>query len=185
MEPDRSLKERAEISQDELLALSDRIVTACRIAGLTVEEAEDLAQDVWAWLLGSGNLAMASLAPWLASVTENFVRRFLRHRWQETRVIGPAALSGSPLRLVSSAIEPDAVEARLFLDRLAARAPAPERKLLKLMSLGYRLSEAARRAGVTHGSEQFHLNRLRALAVKLGKPALARSPLGSAHRANA
>lgn len=149
-----------QVPEDQLVVASGRMLSACLLAGLAVQDAEDLCQDIWEWLLNSDNLAMATLAPWLGAVVANFLLRFLRRRWQESRLFRQETDAGCESK-------ESAVEARLFLQRLASRSPVRDRKLLELLGAGYRLSEAARIAGIPHGSEQFHLSRIRELANRL------------------
>ena len=149
-----------QVPEDQLLVASGRMLSACLLAGLAVQDAEDLCQDIWEWLLNSDNLAMATLAPWLGAVVENFLLRFLRRRWRESCLFRQETDARCESR-------EGAVEARLFLQRLASRSPVRDRKLLELLGAGYGLSEAARIAGIPHGSEQFHLGRIRALANRL------------------
>lgn len=152
-------------TDEELLSLVGRLTTAAVFAGLAAPDAEDLAQDVLTWLISSGNLEMALVAPWLAAVLHNFLRRFLRHRWRDARVTG-IAIRGFADESPSFV---GGTDARIFLDRLAARSPGQERRLIALMANGLRLSEASRRVGIRHGSEQHHLGQIRARAKRLSK----------------
>ena len=149
-------------AEDEVACLSRQILRACVLLGVAGPDAEDVAQDVLKWLIESGNLAMAFLAPWLAAVVHNFVLRFGRRRRRERSVFGGPESAASRCESHGSV-----VEARVFLEQLVSLAPIGDRKLLALMSAGYRLSEAAHRSGIPHGSEQFHLRRIRTLARSL------------------
>ena len=66
-----------QVPEDQFVVASGRMLSACLLAGLAVQDAEDLCQDIWEWLLNSDNLAMATLAPWLGAVVANFLLRFL------------------------------------------------------------------------------------------------------------
>jgi DNA-directed RNA polymerase specialized sigma24 family protein len=156
---------RNSLADDELLPLIARITTAAVFAGLAVPDAEDLAQDVFTWLVASGNLEKAHIAPWLAAVTQNFLLRYLRRHWRETR---RRACDQGGSACETSAYS-DGADAKLFLDRLAARSPLRERRLIELMAGGFRLSEAARQIGIRHGSEQHHLAQIRARARRLNR----------------
>lgn len=152
-------------ADDALLTILGRLTAAAVIAGLTASEAEDLAQDVLTWLVSSGNLETALVAPWLAAVLQNFLRRYLRHRWREARLTEVSIRSRDR---EASAFQ-SGMDARLFLERLAARSPLRERRLLALMANGLCLSEAARQIGIRHGSEQHHLGQIRARAKRLSR----------------
>ena len=151
-------------ADDEVAYLSRQVLHACVLFGLGGPDADDVAQDVLKWLVESGNLAMAFLAPWLAAVVQNFVLRFARRRRRESGLfVGPGSADS---RCESHG---SVVEAKVFLEQLASLAPTSDRKLLALMGAGYRLSEAANRSGIPHGSEQFHLRRIRTLARSLSR----------------
>ncbi len=151
-------------AEDEVAYLSRQIVRACVLLGLAGPDAEDVSQDVLQWLIESGNLAMAFLAPWLAAVVHNFVLRFGRRRRREKSLLGGDGFGDSRCESHGSL-----VEAKVFLEQLASLVPVCDRKLLELMGAGYRLSEAAHRTGIPHGSEQFHLRRIRTLAQGLSR----------------
>jgi len=153
-------------AEDEVAYLSRQIVRACVLLGLAGPDAEDVSQDVLQWLVQSGNLAMAFLAPWLAAVVHNFVLRFGRRRGREKSLLGGPGFAESRCESHGSL-----VEAKVFIEQLASLAPLSDRKLLALMGAGYRLSEAAQRSGIPHGSEQFHLRRIRTLARSLSRRA--------------
>lgn len=151
-------------AEDEVAYLSREVVRACVLFGLAAPDADDVAQDVLKWLFESGNLAMAGLSPWLAAVVGNFVLRFSRRRRRERRLFEGHGSADSRCESHGSV-----VEAKVFLEQLASLAPISDRKLLALMGAGYRLSEAAHRSGIPHGSEQFHLRRIRTLARRLSR----------------
>lgn len=165
--PDRGRRQEANIADSDLL--TGQMLRTCVLAGLTRQDAEDVAQDIWVWLVESNSLAMITLAPWVSAVLENFILRFRRRRWRTNRLF---VTSDEPYSDCSASrtTEPAATEAKLFLERLAARLPARERRLLENMKAGDRLSEAARRAGIVHGSEQCHLGRIRDWARRLEQP---------------
>ena len=156
----------AGVSERELLSLAGRIATTCVFAGLSLQDAEDIAQDVITWAVESGKVHLLLLAPWVAAVLRHFLNRFRRRRGLEHRVF-VAARENAPHPLCSGADEPTATEARLFIERLATRSPDLERRLLDLLTRGFRLSQAARQLGISHGSEQYYLNKIRARARTL------------------
>jgi len=151
-------------AEDEVAYLCQEVVRACVLSGLAPPDADDVAQDVLKWLIESGNLAMAGLAPWLSAVVGNFVLRLARRQRRERHLFDG---HGSPDSRCES--HGSVVEAKVFLEQLASLAPTRDRKLLALMGAGYRLSEAAYRSGIPHGSEQFHLRRIRTLARSLSR----------------
>jgi len=167
-EPFRGEDPPGVVTDCDLLAASRIILGACIAAGLAAPDAEDVAQDVWRWLLESGNLPMIALVPWLGAVVQNYLRRYKTRRWRDSN---RRTNSISPLQ--HSALSPSgssASEAKLFLRRLATRLPLVDQRLLALMCTGYRLGEAARLLGIKHGSEQLHLGRIRILAMRLRRP---------------
>jgi DNA-directed RNA polymerase specialized sigma24 family protein len=129
----------------------------CLAAGLAQPEADDVAQDVWEWVLRSGTLASAAAAPWIASVTRNFVMRFRRssnrRRYRE----------GVRLEMVrepQSAVDGSVLEANEVLDTLAALLPQTERNLLILVRKGHSLAHAADLLGIPRGSRAYYGGRL-------------------------
>jgi DNA-directed RNA polymerase specialized sigma24 family protein len=151
---------------ERVFAIYSAIATRCVLAGLGASEAEDLAQDVWEWLIRSGNLALAGVAPWLAAVTINFVRRHRRRRMRERFLLQKVRLDvrSSADNLTTQ------VETKQFLDRLATRSRESERQLLDLMRQDWRLSEASEQLGIPKGSEQFRLRKLRKEARQIAHP---------------
>jgi hypothetical protein len=153
-------------ASERVFAIYSAIAAQCVLAGLGVSEAEDLAQDVWEWLIRSGNLALAGVAPWIAAVTVNFVRRYRRRRMREKALLEKVRLEwlARPGALTMQ------VETKQFLDRLATKMHASERRLLDLMRQDWRLSEASQRLGIPKGSEQFRLRNLRRGARQIARP---------------
>lgn len=164
---DRCSDSSSLVGEDQALAVTARIVSACLLAGIARPDAEDLAQDIWEWLVSSERMAMAALSPWIGAVILNFIRRFRRRRAREGRVLIPLPEGELLQTRFGSTRDLASIEARLFLERLAARAQVTDRRLLQLLLAGHTLSEAARRLGIRHGSEQFHLNRVREVASVL------------------
>lgn len=152
--------------QDQIFAIYAGIATACVLAGLGASDAEDVAQDIWEWVLRSGNMAAAAIAPWLTAVTANFVRRHWRRKLRERTLLREFG-AGFPLKSESWSRQ---TEAKLFLDRLASRSPSDERRLLVLMRQGLCLSEAGTRLGIPKGSQQFRMRNLRKEAQRIRHP---------------
>jgi len=146
------------IDRDEsIAAIHACILGVCLAAGLTQPEADDIAQDVWEWVLRSGTLASAAAAPWIASVTRNFILRFRRsssrRRYRE----------GVTLEMVpepQAAIDGSMQESNEVLDTLAALLPRTERDLLILVRKGHTLAHAADLLGIPRGSRAYYGGRL-------------------------
>jgi DNA-directed RNA polymerase specialized sigma24 family protein len=134
---------------------------SCLCAGLAPSEADDIAQDIWLWLLREGRLASALSLPWLSAVARNFILRYRRRKYRRS------ALEGQPL---DASPEPStrevwpALEAGDLLDRLAASLCETERRMLALIRMGHSLAEAARLLGIPRGSRAYHQERLVACA---------------------
>lgn len=157
-------------SPEQIFAIYAAITAACMLAGISAADAEDVAQDIWEWLLRSGNIATAAIAPWLAAVTANFIRRHWRRRLRERSVLREFG-AGHPEKAEAWSRQ---TETKLFLDRLASRSSSCDRKLLALLRRGFRLSEAAARLGIPKGSEQFRLRNLKKKAERIRHPSRAK-----------
>ncbi|MDQ6892327.1 MAG: hypothetical protein M3167_06565 [Acidobacteriota bacterium] len=146
---------------DTVAAIHACILGVCLAAGLTQPEADDVAQDVWEWVLRSGTLATAAAAPWIAAVTRNFVMRF-RRRSRRTRY-----REGVTLEMVPephAAVDGSMLESNEVLDTLASLLPQTERNLLILVRKGHTLAHAADLLGIPRGSRAYHGGRLIRLA---------------------
>src|SRR5438445_5890904 len=71
-----SAPEDPTLTAEAALSISRRITRACFHAGLAPADAEDVAQDIWEWLLRTGNVALAQEIPWLGAVAQNYIKRF-------------------------------------------------------------------------------------------------------------
>jgi DNA-directed RNA polymerase specialized sigma24 family protein len=161
-----------------------RILTSCVYAGLPPCEADDVAQDIWLWLLRQGSPSPIVSMPWLSAVSRNFILRYRRRSFRRK------AREGRPLDAVP---EPRAaeslpeLEASELLDRVAAAVPEIERRLLALIRRGHSLAEAARLLGIPRGSRAYYHQKLitcgrrelrartaRAVGAALAPPASAR-----------
>src|SRR5438445_11018243 len=76
--PLRDREGNSEAYPEEPVRVSHvRMTKACLCAGLSLRDAEDVAQDIWMWMIRTG-VPIASVAtPWLTRVIHNYV---LRHR---------------------------------------------------------------------------------------------------------
>jgi DNA-directed RNA polymerase specialized sigma24 family protein len=144
-------------SEEAALEIYARLVRMCLKAGIGREESEDIAQDIWTWLLRSGSPTLALTAPWLAAVAQNYVLRFRRRSgWLRERegiaieAIPEPACPGDARRL----------EAAEVLDRMAAVLPQTDKRLLALIRDGHTLANASRMLGIPRGSRAFHRARL-------------------------
>jgi DNA-directed RNA polymerase specialized sigma24 family protein len=162
--PSKSGSHRAETYSDETIRVSYvQITTACVCAGLSSADAEDLAQDIWMWMLRVGVPIAVIATPWLKAVIHNYILRFRRrdysHRVRE----------GRPLETVPEPAEwqPEGVfESNELLDRVAALLPKRERSLLALIRKGYALPEASRILGIPAGSRDYYQGRVIACAQR-------------------
>ena len=148
-------------SDGAVAAIYARILHSCLAAGLGVSDAEDVAQDVWIWLLRTGSPVLALTAPWLGTVVHYYVLRYRRRtatrRRREGVGLEAIAEPGAPS-------EESDVERREALDRIAAALPETERKLFLLIREGHTLARAAALLGIPRGSCAYHGERLVRLA---------------------
>jgi DNA-directed RNA polymerase specialized sigma24 family protein len=146
------------------------ILQACLFAGLALPDAEDVAQDLFLWLLRSGPVLALPAMPWLAAAVQNFIRR----NWRQRRV----RRQREALAVAEAAVfargddAADSVEVRLSLDRIERRLPEVEAKLLHLVRKGCSFPEAITALKIPRGSRSFFRKRLIAhLAEGLRAPA--------------
>lgn len=156
--PWKSAGERPEDYPDETVRVScEQITRACVCAGLSPADAEDLAQDIWIWMIRVGVPVAVIATPWMKAVVHNYILRFRRrdysHRVRE----------GQPLETVPEPASCQAegiLESNELLDRLASMLPKRERSLLTLIRRGYSLPEAARLLRIPAGSRDYYQGRL-------------------------
>ena len=165
-------------SEEAAAEIYSRILRVCVKAGLGRAESEDVAQDIWTWLLRSGSPTLALTAPWLSAVAQNYVLRF-RRRAGRLRAREGVAIDAIP----EPGCPGDArrLEAREVLDRMAAVLPRTERHLLALIRDGHTLADAARMLGIPRGSRAFYRARLvraarEEMAARIGGARAAGSP---------
>ncbi len=154
--------------RDGIPAIYSRIFKACLVAGLGSFDAEDVAQDIWLWLLRSGRQSEALMTPWLGAVAQNFIRRYWRGRRRRSIRECQAVAETSVLRPVDGT---EALDSRLSLDRMETRLPVTEAKLLHLVRRGCSFAQAVKELGIPRGSRSYFRKRLIAhLAEGLRSP---------------
>jgi len=144
-------------SEGAALEIYAQILRVCLSAGIARAESEDIAQDIWTWLLRSGSPILALTAPWLSAVAQNYVLRYRRRAgWLRARE--GVAIDAIPEPGCSA--DARRLEATEVLDRMAAVLPQTERRLLALIRDGHTLAGAARMLGIPRGSRTFYRARL-------------------------
>jgi DNA-directed RNA polymerase specialized sigma24 family protein len=161
------IESKSEAYPEESVRVSyARMTRACLCAGLNLADAEDVAQDIWMWMIRTGVPIALVATPWLTRVVHNYV---LRHR---RRSYCHQVREGQPLQ---EAPEPKVwqpvarLESNELLDRVAALLPKRERSLLALIRRGYSLPEASRLLGIPAGSRDYYQGRLIAYARRAMK----------------
>ncbi len=136
-----------------------RILKCCLCTGLASSEADDIAQDIWLWLLREGSLDREISMSWLAAVARNFILRYRRRKYRRSTLEecwpDPEPRTQEVLR---------ELEVEDLLDRVAAALPETERRMLVLIRSGHSLAESARLLGVPRGSRGYYQSRLVACA---------------------
>ena len=162
-------------SPDGILDAYARIQCLCLAAGVPSFDADDLAQDVFLWLLRNGPLLALPAMPWLAAVVRNFVLRYRRERSHRRKVEGVSLTDTVEPR----AREPqEALESKELLDRVAAVLPEEERRILALIRSGYTLPQATDILKIPPGSQGFYRGRL----IQCARSELRMRPAGPASR---
>ncbi len=138
-----------------------RILKCCLCAGLASSEADDIAQDIWLWLLREGSLVREVSVPWLAAVSRNFILRYQRRKYRRSTLEG-CSLDACPEPRTQEVLRE--LEVEDLLDRVAAALPETERRMLVLIRSGHSLAESARLLGVPRGSQGYYQRRLVAYA---------------------
>jgi DNA-directed RNA polymerase specialized sigma24 family protein len=182
-------------SPDGIREAYARVLRACVFAGLAPSDAEDVAQDLFLWLLGRGPVLALPAMPWLAAAAQNFIRRSWRQRHvrreREALAVAEAAV------FARSDEAADSVDVRLSLDRIERRLPEVEAKLLHLVRKGCSFPEAITALKIPRGSRSFFRKRLighlaeglrapkKVSGAALGRPSPLPSPGGRGRRAEA
>lgn len=148
------------ISEGQIRDVYAHIRRICTAARLGPEDSEELAQDVWNWVLESGNLPRVTIAPWLAEVVGNFLRRLWKRRTRQRKrltllVKGPGCVDELP-----------SWEAHIFVENLTRHSEGRSRILLEQLCQDRTFPEAATAAGVPRGS-WYHQ---RQLLARLARP---------------
>ncbi len=152
---------RPSYSEAAAAEIYSQILRVCLKAGIGRAESEDVAQDIWTWLLRTGSPPLALTAPWLSAVAQNYVLRF-RRRSGRLRNREGVAIDAIPEPVCSS--DTSRLEGNELLDRVAAVLPQPERNLLALIRSGHTVAGAAEILGIPRGSRAYHRARLVRLA---------------------
>lgn len=150
----------AAYSEDAVRGSRLQIVKACVFAGLDRADAEDLAQDLWMWMVRAAVPAELIPTPWFRGVIHNYILRYRRRTYCRDTREGP--LENAPEPRSPEAF--GALESRNLLDRISAGLPELERSLLTLIRSGHSLAEAARQLGIPPGSRDYYHGRLIASA---------------------
>lgn len=142
---------------DGIFRVYAQISEACAHAGLESPDAEEIAQDIWEWLLRTDKVTLAQQVPWLGAVAQNFIRRFWRRSYRQRLREGTGLHSGSE----PSSREPaQDLETKEILDRVSQALPDKERQLLTLIRSGHTIAEAARLLKIPRGSRAYYSGRL-------------------------
>lgn len=142
---------------DGILRVYAQIAKACAHAGLQSPDAEEVAQDIWEWLLRTDRVAHAQQVPWLGAVAQNFIRRFWRRSYRQRVHEGWGLTSAREPRSREPAHDLETKEA---LDRVCLALPEVERQLLTLIRSGHTLAEAARLLKIPRGSRAYYGGRI-------------------------
>jgi len=145
-------------SSADILLIHTKVVRTCLATGLSVSDAEDLAQDLFMWLLREGDLSTMKWSPWLAAVVRNFVRRYWRGRSVRRQRESRATVEARVFRRTDERAE--SVDVRLSLDRIEKRLPEVEAALLRLVRRGCSFAEAVKALEIPRGSKTFFRKRL-------------------------
>jgi DNA-directed RNA polymerase specialized sigma24 family protein len=167
MDDERGLRVPEPPSEREILALTARIVATCLLAGLDLDDANDVAQDIWTWLLSAGKTKLALTVPWLDVVARNFVRRLWRRRATDLRL--RQTLNTQPVRVRDLAA---GIAWQRSVDEILPRLRRRDRALLILIDRGgLTFPEAAKALGLAAGSWSRARRRIQQATAPL-KPAV-------------
>jgi DNA-directed RNA polymerase specialized sigma24 family protein len=142
------------------------ITRTCLGAGLSAADTDDLAQDIWEWLIRTGVPVSVIATPWLKGAVHNYILRFRRRSYCR-RVREGQSLASVPEPRSSPPLS--RLESKELLDRVATALPSHERSLLALIRRGYSVAESARLLGIPRGSRAYHQGRLVACARRAMK----------------
>ena len=135
-----------------------RILTCCICAGLRASEADDVAQDIWLWLLRQGTPALDRLDAVALRGRPEF------HPSVPAKELPPEGSGRAPARRgarASNGLSPCRSSRRASCWTVS---PPPsreiERRLLALIRTGHSLAEASRLLGIPRGSRAYYHQRL-------------------------
>jgi DNA-directed RNA polymerase specialized sigma24 family protein len=145
----------ADLSRDALRDSYETVFAVCRGAGVSRSDAEDIAQDIWLWLLRSGLPAHVIRPAWLRVVARNFLKRYWRARCRRGRREA-AAVATMPHFSDPTAELND----RMLANQIEGRLPADQAGLLRLLRRGSSFAAAALAQGIPPGSHYVVRRRL-------------------------
>jgi DNA-directed RNA polymerase specialized sigma24 family protein len=143
------------ISESDILNVYNRIKSACSAAGLSLADAQDVAQEIWVWALQGSNLALVASTPWMGAVAHNFVLRYWRRRGRSRERTGLEDLIS---RCAVGHV--DDLDRTISLNEIEITLPGLEASLLQLVREGESFMEAARQLGIARGSRAYFRKRL-------------------------
>jgi DNA-directed RNA polymerase specialized sigma24 family protein len=178
--PRKSSGHPSETSDEAIRVSYRQIIRTCFCAGLSPADAEDVAQDIWMWMIRVGVPLALIATPWLTAVVQNYILRYRRRNYSHQRREG---------RRLETVPEPESsnreaqLETNELLDRVASALPTLERRLLALIRRGYSLPEASRQLGIPPGSRAYYQGRLVACARRaLRRPTATQKIPGAAYQ---
>jgi DNA-directed RNA polymerase specialized sigma24 family protein len=158
----KGIEAHSEVYPEDSIRVSYvQIAKVCLWAGLSSADAEDLAQDVWEWMVRTGVPIAVVATPWLKEVVHNYILRFRRRR---QRLGSREGLSLDKAPEPITAPSERLLESKELLDRVASMLPKREQSLLALIRRGYSLAEASDRLGIPPGSRAYYQGQLIAYA---------------------
>jgi DNA-directed RNA polymerase specialized sigma24 family protein len=155
-----AVQDRSEVappSEDVLREAYGHILKACCGAGLAVVDAEDLAQDIFLWLLRHRHEVPPVSGAWLGAVARNFVMRYLRQTYRRRAREGASLDALTGRRVPAMASSPETTVSVLRLEELL---PPAEAGVLREMRHGATWAEATARLGVPPGSRDWLRKRM-------------------------
>ncbi len=148
--PDEPEENGGPYAPETILRIYGQIRKACLFAGLSAPDAEDVAQEIWLFLLAGGSKVAVQAAPWIRCVAQNFIKRYWRRKSLSRR------REGASLEELEEARSADCsrvgTEENDLLRRLEEALPALERRILTLVRSGHTVWEAGAILGIPAGS---------------------------------
>lgn len=134
-----------------------RVVQACAFHGLPRADAEDLAQDLFLWLLMHPERAALLTGPALGGAIRNYLLRYRRRTHRRRLREAPALSADFDLRGSSG---PRTDETTISVRTLERLLPGTEARVLRQLRAGATWAEAATAAGVPPGSRDWLRKRM-------------------------